>query len=90
MNNNQLLTVDKLQVGKYYQVLYRNWSISNWFNPTKVCYLGKFLGRNSHVANIFDNILEFNKNNEAYTFFHSAINIYQEADIVERLIYIVI
>ena len=88
--NNKLQTVDKLEIGKYYQVLYRNWNINNWSNPIKIKYLGKFLGRNQHIANIFNNILEFNKDNESYTFFHSAINMYQEVDIIDRFIHIVI
>lgn len=88
--NNKLITVNNLIEGNYYKVLYRSKIDNLWNNPHNVSILGKFIRRNSDSPNIFNNQLEFYQDNKYYIFYHHSNHIYQELDLIERIIKITI
>ena len=87
---DKLVTVNNLKENHIYEVLYRNWTADDWNNPYTKIYLGKFIKRNKDTANIFDNQLEFIKDNEFYIFQHRAIHMYREINLIDQIIRIVI
>ena len=87
---NKLVTVNNLKENHIYEVLYRNWTANDWNNPHTTIYLGKFIKRKKDTANIFDNELEFIKDNTSHTFQHRAIHMYQEINLIDQIIRIVI
>jgi hypothetical protein len=87
---DRLVTVNNLKDDHIYEVLYRNWTGNDWNNPHTIIYLGKFIKRKKDAANIFDNELEFIKDNTSHIFQHRAIHMYREINLIDQIIRIVI